>query len=108
METTRGTWTPPQSEQPLPPPKRGLSESPPTPCSACRWDRAQLNAAADAACRALGLDPAEHYDLWTDVRWALAKHTESMTVRCRSGNQKAVTILLRQNNYEKNNDYSQN
>jgi len=54
--------------------KRGLSESPLTPCSARRWDRAQLNAAADAACRALGLDPAEHYDLWTDVRWALVKH----------------------------------
>jgi hypothetical protein len=27
METTKGTWTPPQSEHPLPPPKRGLSSS---------------------------------------------------------------------------------
>ena len=44
------------------------------PCSARRWDRAQLNDAASAACLALGLEPAEHYDLWSDIRWALVKH----------------------------------
>ena len=54
--------------------KRASSCTSELPCSACRWDRAQLNDAASAACLALGLEPAEHYDLWSDVRWALVKH----------------------------------
>ena len=58
----------------LHPQKRGPSGYGRTPCSACRWDLAQLNAAADATCRALCLDPAEHYELWKDVRLALVKH----------------------------------
>ena len=74
MKSVQPNKSPRERRETLLEEKRAFSCTCGLPCSACRWDRAQLNDAADAACLALGLEPAEHYDLWSDVRWALVKH----------------------------------